>query len=63
LPKIAAEVAAPLTKANKITMISDGNGEIGAAKITDEVINIVKTIPKVVTAMTGVEILKHSHKK
>jgi len=63
LPKIAAEVAAPLTKANKITMISDGNGEIGAAKITDEVINIVKTIPEVVTAMTGVEILKHSHKK
>jgi len=27
LPKVAAEVAAPLSQAKKITMVSDGSGE------------------------------------
>lgn len=35
--KIAAEVAAPLCSANKISMISTGDGEIGASKLTGEV--------------------------
>ena len=36
MPKVAAEVAAPLSKANKITMVADSNGELGAAKLTAE---------------------------
>ena len=36
MPKVAAEVAAPLTKTNKITMVADSNGEIGASKLTAE---------------------------
>ena len=36
MPKVAAEVAAPLTKANKITMVADSNGELGASKLTAE---------------------------
>ena len=35
--KIAAEIAAPLTEAKKITMVSTGGGDIGAAKLTGEV--------------------------
>ena len=35
--QIAAEVAAPLSQAKKITMVSDGTGEIGAARVTGEV--------------------------
>ena len=36
--KIAAEVAAPLSQTKKITMVSDGTGDIGASRITGEVI-------------------------
>ena len=36
MPKVASEIAEPLSKAKKITMISDGSGDIGAAKLTGE---------------------------
>jgi hypothetical protein len=35
--QVAAEVAAPLSQAKKITMVSDGTGEIGASRVTGEV--------------------------
>ena len=56
LPKIAAEVAAPLSQAKKITMIADGSGEIGAAKLTAEVLAIIASVPLAVKNMTGVDI-------
>ncbi len=37
LPKIAAQVAAPLNSVNKITMVSNGDGEIGVSKLTGTV--------------------------
>lgn len=56
MPKVAAEVAAPLSKANKITMISDSNSDIGASKLTKEVLDIMSAIPDTVHKMTGVDI-------
>jgi flotillin len=56
LPKVAAEVAAPLSQAKKITMISDGSGEIGTAKLTSEVLSIISSVPQVFKNMTGVDI-------
>ena len=56
LPKVAAEVAAPLSQAKKITMVSDGSGDIGAAKLTSEVLTIISSVPQVVKNMTGVDI-------
>merc|ERR1719411_903697 len=56
LPKVAAEVAAPLSKAKKITMISDSTSELGASKLTQEVLDIMNKIPDTVTKMTGVDI-------
>ena len=32
LPKVAAEVAAPLSQAKKITMVADASGEVGASR-------------------------------
>uniref|UniRef100_A0A1B6M950 Band 7 domain-containing protein n=1 Tax=Graphocephala atropunctata TaxID=36148 RepID=A0A1B6M950_9HEMI len=61
LPKIAAEVAAPLSQAKKITMVSSGQGEIGAAKLTGEVLQIVTKVPEMVKNMTGVDIMKSVH--
>jgi flotillin len=56
--QVAAEVAAPLSQAKKITMVSSGQGEIGAAKLTGEVLSIVSKVPEVVKNLTGVDIIK-----
>merc|ERR1712226_448272 len=56
LPKVAAEVAAPLSQAKKITMVSDVSGEVGAARITNEVLDIMVKVPDMVNKMTGVDI-------
>jgi len=52
LPKLAAEVAAPLTQAKRITMISSGRGDVGAAKITSEVIEVIDKLPGMVEKLT-----------
>merc|ERR1712066_124983 len=56
LPKVAAEVAAPLSQTKKITMVSSGDGEIGAARLTGEVLDIMVKVPDMVNKMTGVDI-------
>jgi len=56
LPKVAAEVAAPLSQAKKITMVSDGSGEVGAARITSEVLEVMVKVPDMVNRMTGVDV-------
>ncbi|XP_017773428.1 PREDICTED: flotillin-1 isoform X2 [Nicrophorus vespilloides] len=61
LPKVAAEVAAPLSQTKKITMVSSGDGNVGASKLTDEVFAIVTKVPELVKTMTGVDISKSVH--
>lgn len=56
--QVAAEVAAPLSQARKVTMVSCGGGEVGAAKLTGEVLSIVQCIPDLVKGVTGVDISK-----
>lgn len=56
LPKVAAEVSAPLSRANKVTMVAQADGEIGAARLTDEVMTIINKVPDAVKNMTGVDI-------
>lgn len=58
LLQVAAEVAAPLSQAKKITMVSSGNGQVGAEKLTEEVLNIVTRVPELVKSMTGVDVAK-----
>lgn len=62
--KVAAEVAAPLSQTKKITMVSSGNSEIGAAKLTGEVLSIVARIPELVKQMTNIDIsrVNQNHK-
>lgn len=57
-PKIVAEVAAPLTQAKRIVMVSSGTGEVGASKLASEVLDIVSKVPLVVKQLTGVDIAR-----
>ncbi|KAK7094896.1 flotillin-1-like isoform X3 [Littorina saxatilis] len=58
LPKVAAEIAQPLSNAKKITMVSSGKGDIGASKLTNEVMSIMEKLPSVVENLTGINISK-----
>jgi len=63
LPHVAAEIANPLASTNKVTMVSSGGGEVGAAKLTGEVLNVITRIPQMVESMTGVSLSQALVKK
>ncbi|XP_029346993.1 flotillin-1 isoform X2 [Acyrthosiphon pisum] len=56
LPKLAAEVAAPFENTKKVTMVASGDGDVGAVRLTNEIIQIVNKVPEMVTTLTGVKI-------
>ena len=55
LPHLAAECAAPLQNCQKIRVVA-GNGEIGAAKLTGEIVDIMGKLPTVIEKNTGVSL-------
>lgn len=54
--QMAEEISKPLTAANKITMVSSSGSEVGAAKLTGEVLEIMTRLPAAVEKLTGVDI-------
>uniref|UniRef100_A0A8D0ALH6 Flotillin n=1 Tax=Sander lucioperca TaxID=283035 RepID=A0A8D0ALH6_SANLU len=56
LPLMAEEISRPLLQAQKITMVSSGNSEVGVAKLTGEVLDIMTRLPAAVENLTGVRI-------
>jgi flotillin len=55
LPEIAAAIAEPLSKTEKIVIIDNGgsNDGKGAAKVTEYVTDIVSQLPETIEAVTG----------
>uniref|UniRef100_F1KXW5 Flotillin-1 n=1 Tax=Ascaris suum TaxID=6253 RepID=F1KXW5_ASCSU len=61
LPKLADKVGSSLCEGvDDMKMISTGDGDIGAARITQEVLDIMQRVPQLVSGMTGVDIFKAS---
>ncbi|XP_078422886.1 flotillin-1-like [Cetorhinus maximus] len=58
LPEVAAEISQPFTKVKKITMISSGNGEVGASKLSGEILDIMTRLPETIEKLTGVSIVQ-----
>ncbi len=59
LPEIARAIAEPLTKTEKIVVISTGgdpNAGAGASKITKDVTNIIAQLPPIIESLTGVSL-------
>lgn len=57
LPAMAAEVAAPLSQCEKITMVCTGDDDdVGPARVTKEIMDIMESIPVAVQGMTGVQL-------
>lgn len=51
-------MAAPLAQTKKVTMIASGSGDVGAARLTGEIISIVTKVPEMVKTLTGVDVMK-----
>jgi flotillin len=56
LPEIAKAVAEPLSKTDKITLVSTGDDGIGASRITRDVAKIMAELPPIVESLSGVDI-------
>jgi len=56
MPQVAAEVSGPISQVKKITMVSTGDGPVGASRLTGEVMEIMSSLPETVKNMTGVDI-------
>jgi flotillin len=60
LPAVASAVAMPLSKTDRITVISTGGSDAdgaGASKVTRDVTNIIAQLPALLESLTGVDIL------
>ncbi|HEX4952853.1 MAG TPA: SPFH domain-containing protein [Thermoanaerobaculia bacterium] len=58
LPEIARAVAEPLTKTDRITIVSTGEGGAGVSKLTGDIAKIMAELPSVVESLSGVDIRK-----
>merc|ERR1711964_789130 len=55
LPEIASSLVSPLSKIDKMVMIN-GDGDLGASKVTAEVARVMTQVPDVVESLTGVQL-------
>ena len=56
LPEIAKAVSEPLSKTDRITLISTGGDGIGASKLTGDIAKIMAELPAIVESLSGVDI-------
>lgn len=53
LPRVAAEISAPLANCEKVTMVATGDGEVGIAKLSNEIVRVIEGLPTLITSLTG----------
>ncbi len=59
LPQVAAAIAQPLAKTDRIVVISNGDSpNTGASKISADITSIIAQVPATVEALTGVDLTK-----
>ncbi|OCT67926.1 flotillin 1 L homeolog isoform X1 [Xenopus laevis] len=63
LPEVAEAISKPMTRVRKIKMVSSGGSEVGAAKITGEMLDILSRLPETVEKLTGININQTGNKK
>lgn len=56
LPELAKAIAEPLSKVEKVVIVSSDGGGLGASRLTGEVTQILSQLPPVVEAITGIKI-------
>ncbi len=60
LPEIAAAIAQPLSKTDRIVIVSSGGDNssgAGASRVTQDVTNIIAQVPATIEALTGMDLM------
>jgi flotillin len=57
LPEVAAAISEPLSKTEKIVIVSNGSDGGGASRVTRDITNIVAQLPETMEALTGVNLV------
>lgn len=55
LPELARAVSEPLSKVDKISVISTGDGSLGVSRITGQVAEVLAQLPAIIETLTGVD--------
>jgi flotillin len=63
LPELTKNIAEPLSRIDKITMISGADGKLGTSQITGQVADILANVPEVVKSLTGIDLAKYLREK
>jgi flotillin len=58
LPEIAKAIAEPLSKTDRITIVSTGGDGAGASKLTGDVTKIMAQLPPIVESLSGLDLKK-----
>jgi flotillin len=60
MPEVVRALAEPLTKVDKITIVSTGDGSngrgVGASQITNDVTNMIAQVPAIFEGLTGISL-------
>ncbi|MBM3324444.1 MAG: flotillin [Calditrichaeota bacterium] len=62
LPELARAVSEPLSKVDKIVMMSSGDGSLGTSKITGQVAEVLAQLPTIVETLTGMDLKSYLRK-
>ncbi len=63
LPELTKNIAEPLSRIDKITLISGADGKLGTSQITGQVTDILAHVPEVVKSLTGIDLAKYLKEK
>ena len=63
LPKVIHEITKPMMSCKNVTLVSSNGSDIGAHKLTGEVMNILNMLPETVHNLTGVDIAINENSK
>ena len=56
LPELTKNIAEPLSRIDKITLIGGTDGKLGTSQITGQVADVLSQVPEVVKSLTGVDL-------
>jgi flotillin len=59
LPELVKAVSEPLSKVDKIVIVSGGDKSLGTTKITAQVAEVLSQMPDVIKSLTGVDLKKY----
>jgi flotillin len=56
LPELTKNVAEPLSRIDKITILSGADGKLGTSQLTGQISDVIASVPEIIKTLTGVDL-------